>query len=62
MQKSPILPAPPFQNGDPVFSNPSVAAEEPAAEVLTVVPYRMLMGIGLVVPLWIVPLAVIVSL
>ena len=59
MQKSPILPAPPFQNGDPVFSFPS--SDAVAAEVLTVVPYRMLMGIGLVLPL-LVPLAVIVSL
>lgn len=61
MQKSPILPAPPFQNGEPVFSNPSVA-DEPAAEVAAaVVPYRMLMGVGLVLPL-LAPLAVLISL
>lgn len=50
MMKSPILPAPPFQNGDPVFSHPSADAAAPETTV-TVVPYRMLMGIGLVVPL-----------
>lgn len=57
MQKSPILPTTPFQGGDPVFSTPTVEAA--AAVQAAVVPYRMLMGVGLLLPILFAPLLVI---
>ena len=56
MQKVPVMPTTPWQGGDPIFSNPTATAEA-AAEGQRLY-LKSLMGMGLVLPLLILPLMV----